>query len=91
VFEANGTFWSTRGLLGTWSAQGLRWTAGAIYNDFEVLEFSGIDVRTLLVGQGESITGEYTVRYVGLKDDCSTMRVEAGGDSYAGEGGRARR
>lgn len=74
-FYSDGTFMSDVGLVGTWDERGVRWMADALFGGEEEHAIQGLSLGGLLLGNGTSITNDYTYNIVGLAGFCSAEDV----------------
>ena len=81
TFEEDGTFYSTRGLEGTWTEEGHIWSADTLFAGCEEIDLEGISVSSLLVGRGTSAEG-YTFFLFGRAGECVEDPVEVQGNTY---------
>lgn len=69
-FETNGSFYSDVGLTGTWSGTGVLWSANTLYGGYEVILLDGLSFASFILGNGESITENYTFKFIGVAGRC---------------------
>ena len=82
VFTMDGAFFSTRGLEGTWTERGPRWSVDALFGGVEVIEIGGLSFGPAIIGRGESITNDYTFFIVGPEANCAAGSVGEQGNTY---------
>lgn len=71
AFKEDGTFYSNRGLEGTWTESGARWSAEAMSGGGEEIDLNGISPQYLLIGVGAS-SQDYSFFFFGQRSRCGT-------------------